>query len=243
MVQILKVFMSEAVDLGYTKNMAFKHKKFTATRTETDAVYLTEAEILHLYNFDLSHRPALAEARDLFVFGCWVGLRYSDYSNVKPENIVDVDGEKFIRIKTKKTKDVVYIPCNPMVLDIFSKYDSRPNKLPKAISEQPFNRYIKEAAKLAGMTEKGRLLSNPDAELWECISSHTARRSFATNYYLDGFPTIDLMRITGHKTERSFLHYIKISKLDAAKRMAEHNRRKNWAVLVGGINDKLKVAI
>jgi integrase len=128
-------------------------------------------------------------------------------------------------------------------LDIFNRYQNSPNKLPKTISEQVFNRYIKEAAMAAGMTETGRLLNEPKAALNECITSHTARRSFATNYYLDGFPTMDLMKITGHKTEKAFLRYIKISKLDAAKRMAEHNKKRNWAVLMGGIEQKqLRVA-
>lgn len=59
-------------------------------------------------------------------------------------------------------------------------------------------------------------------KLWKLIASHTAGRSFATNYYLDGFPTIDLMKITGHTTERSFLKYIKISKLDTTNRLQKH---------------------
>jgi hypothetical protein len=52
--------------------------------------------------------------------------------------------------------------------------------------------------------------------------------SFATNYYLQGFPTIDLMKITGHRTERSFLKYIRVSKLDTAKRLSEHIKA-NWS--------------
>ena len=78
------------------------------------------------------------------------------------------------------------------------------------------------------MNEKGRLSSKPENELWKSVSSHTARRSFATNYYLQGFPTIDLMKITGHKTERAFLKYIKVSKLDTARRLNEHIKR-NWS--------------
>ena len=234
-VQVLKVFMSEAVDLGYTTNTAFKHKNFAVTREETDSVYLSESEIVAFYKHDFSGNRKLEAVRDLFIFGCMVGLRYSDYSNVKPQNIIDVDGQQFIYIRTQKTGEVVYIPCNPVVLDIFKKYSNTPNKLPRTISGQKFNDYIKEAARAAGLTEKGRLLNDATTELCDLISSHTARRSFATNYYLDGFPTVDLMKITGHKTEKAFLQYIKISKLDAAKRMAEHNRRKNWAVLMGGL--------
>ena len=240
-VQVLKVFMSEAVDLGFTDNIAFKHKKFVVTRVPTDAVYLTESEIMKFYKHDFSSHPKLEAVRDLFVFGCMVGLRYSDYSNVKPENIIEVDGQKFIYIRTQKTGEVVYIPCNPVVLDIFNKYSHMANKLPRAISGQKFNEYVKDAARQAGFTEVGRLLNAPEMELCELISSHTARRSFSTNYYLDGFPTVDLMKITGHRTERAFLQYIKISKLDAAKRMAEHIRRKNWAVLMGGLQPPMRM--
>ena len=241
-IKAIKVFMAEAVDLNLTSNQEFRKKKFAVTHEETDAVYLSESEIMTLYNHDFTGNKRLEQVRDLFVFGCWVGLRFSDYNNVRPENIVEVMGEKMIRIKTKKTGAVVYVPCNPVVMDIFNRYEKSPNKLPKSISDVKFNLYIKEACKAAKLTETGRLLNEPDAELWQHVTSHTARRSFATNYYLEGFPTTDLMKITGHRTEKSFSQYIKVTKLDAAKRMAEHNRRKNWAAIVGGLNEKMKVA-
>jgi len=227
-IQILKVFMSEAIDLGYTDNLQFKHKKFAVFREETDAVYLTEPEILGLYRFDLSGNKRLEQVRDLFVFGCFVGLRFSDYSDVKPANIIKIENEYFIKLLTKKTGELVIIPCNPIVLQIFDKYSSNPNRLPKSLSNQKFNDYIKEVCKLAGMTEMGRLVTAPELELWECVTSHTARRSFATNLYLEGFPTIDLMKITGHRTEKAFLKYIRVTKLDTAKRLNEHIKR-SWS--------------
>ena len=235
-ISILKVFMGEAVDLGYTTNMQFKHKKFAFNEVETDQVYLTEKELLSLYKFKLSSKK-LEQVRDLFVFGAWVGLRFSDFSNIQPDNIVKIEGDHFLKVITKKTKELVIIPCNPVVLDIFNKYSHNANKLPKTLSNQKFNDYIKDVCKEAGnaeikpvkeMIEKGRLSTNPGKELWECISSHTARRSMATNYYLQGFPTIDLMKITGHKTEKAFLKYIRVSKLDTAKRLNQHIK-KNWS--------------
>jgi len=227
-IALIKVFMGEAVDLGYTTNMQFKHKKFSMPEIDVDACYLTEEEILKLYRFDLSMCKRLEKVRDLFVFGCYVGLRYSDYSNVKPENIIEIDGEYFIKMITQKTKALVIIPVNPIILEIFEKYKDNPNKLPKSISDVRFNDYIKEVARLVGFNNKGRVADNPEKELWQLISSHCARRSFATNYYLQGFPTIDLMKITGHTTERAFLKYIRISKLDTAKRLQQHIKR-NWS--------------
>jgi integrase len=113
------------------------------------------------------------------------------------------------------------------VLEIFKKYESSPNSLPKSDSNQKFNDYIKMACKEAGLTETGRLSTSPELPLFECISSHTARRSFATNLYLDGYPVIEIMKITGHKTEKAFMKYIRVTKLDAAKRLSQH-MKKRW---------------
>jgi len=137
---------------------------------------------------------------------------------------------------TQKTRELVIIPANPIVLEIFKKYEKNDHRLPRSISNQKFNEYVKNACETAGLVEKGRLSKEPEKPLFSCISSHMARRSFATNLYLEGFPTIDLMKITGHKTEKVFLKYIRVSKLDTAKRLNEHIK-KNW-------NSKiLKVAV
>ncbi len=227
-IRLLKVFMAEAVDLKYTTNLEFKHKKFTIEEVETDAVYLTEAEIVQLYQYDFAGHKKLEQVRDLFVFGCMVGLRFSDYSTIKRENIVEMEGDRFIKLITEKTKELVIIPCDSIVLEILDKYRSNHNSLPHAPSNQKFNDYIKEAAEKAGLTEIGRLATNPDWPLHQCISSHTARRSFATNLYLQSYPIPEIMKITGHKTEKAFMKYIRVTKLDAAKRLSQH-MKKRWS--------------
>lgn len=227
-IQVIKVFMNEAFDLGYTNNVQYKNRKFSAQWVDVDAVYLSEKELTHLYHFDFSGNKKLDQVRDLFIFGCCTGLRYSDYSTVRPENIVTHEGDIFLKMVTKKTGQLVIIPCDEMVLKIFDKYKDSPNRLPKTISLQKFNDYIKDACKEAEMKEAGRLVDDPDKQLWEVISSHTARRSFATNLFLQGFPSIEIMKITGHKTEKAFLKYIKVSKLDTARRLKEHQQKK-WS--------------
>ena len=221
----IKVFMAEAIDLNYTKNMEFKRKKFSMPEVDVDAVYLSEKEVIDLYSFKFEN-DRLEQVKDLFVFGCFTGLRFSDYSTVEKENIVNIDGDLFLKIIPNKTADLVIIPCNPVVLHIFKKYENNHNSLPRALSQQNFNEYIKEACKLAGLVEKGHLSTSPKMELYNCITSHTARRSFATNLYLDGYPIIEIMKITGHKTEKAFLKYIKVSKLDAAKRLNAYMKKK-----------------
>lgn len=227
-VQVIKTFMGEAVDLGYTTNLQFKHKKFKAKWQTTDAVYLKEKEILKLYRLDLSDNQRLEKVRDLFVFGCCTGLRFADYSDIRPKNIVQLEGEYFIKVATKKTGEVVIIPANPIILEIFEKYSASVNKLPAAPSNQKFNEYIKEVCRLANLDEKGRLMTDPEKPLSECVSSHTARRSFATNLFLEGYPTLEIMKITGHRTEKAFLTYIKVSKVESAMKLGKHLKLK-WS--------------
>lgn len=194
---------------------------------------------MKLYRHDFSGNKRLERVRDLFVFGCCVGLRYSDFSRIRPENIIKDGIDYFVKVTTQKTSERVIIPAHPMALEILKKYKSENSTLPRSVSSQRFNDYIKEACKIVGeaeskaagravgFNEAGRLSTEPELQLWQCVSSHTARRSMATNYYLEGFPVIDLTKITGHKTESSFLRYIKLSKLDAARRLQVHIN-KNW---------------
>ena len=71
-----------------------------------------------------------------------------------------------------------------MVTKVMERYKANPNKLPKAISAQKFNDYIKQVFKKAGLDEKGRLETDPAKPLYECVGSHTMRRSLASNFYL-----------------------------------------------------------
>jgi integrase len=192
---------------------------------ETDAVYLTEKEIRDLYKFDFSDDKRLEAVRDLFVFSCFVGLRISDARRIRPENMVTIEGEPYIKITTKKTGQPITIPCNDMVQSIFRKYKDSPTGMPPVISDQKYNQYIKELCKKAGLVETGRLNSDLSKPLCEAVSSHTARRSFATNCYLDGMDNQMIMAVTGHKTEKSFLTYIKVTREENAKRMSAHMKK------------------
>ena len=57
---------------------------------------------------------------------------------------------------------------------------------------------------------------------YKLITTHTARKSGATNMYLAGIPSIDIMKLTGHTTEVSFLKYIKVTKQETAVSLSNH---------------------
>ena len=195
--------------------MDFKSTKFKILSEEAESIYLTEEEILLLFNLDLSQNRKLETVRDLFIVGCYTGLRFSDFTQIKKENIKD----GFISIRTQKTDKPVVIPIHWTIQQILDKYcNENENSLPRAISNQKMNEYLKEIGKKAEIKEmvlvtksKGGLKVKSSVQKYELISTHTARRSLATNLFLQGFPSISIMKITGHKSEKAFLKYIKMT--------------------------------
>lgn len=71
--------------------------------------------------------------------------------------------------------------------------------------------YVENGEKKSHLVEKCKL-----------VKTHTARRSGATNMYLAGIPTIAIMKITGNKTEKEFMKYIKITEEQTAMELMNH---------------------
>jgi hypothetical protein len=93
----------------------------------------------------------LCRVRDLFLIGCHTGLRFSDFTELKPGNFKKTaDGKEYIEMMTQKTGVKVTIPVKSEVREILTRYAYQP---PKAISNQNFNEYLKEVGQLAGLTE------------------------------------------------------------------------------------------
>ncbi len=213
----LKTVMSEAVELGYTTNIQFRHKKFSIAAGQTDAVHLTEKEIARLYRFDCQGNKRLEQVRDLFVYDCFTGVqpqasrRSSSSKEINKQLIINnIDGDPHISVPIAGPGAPVILPCHPFVTEILGKYGGSPSHLPKGPSNQKFNDYIKEVCRLAGLQEKGRLATSAGLELWACVSSRTARLSMAAHFYSSGHPVHELLRITGHSTEKAFLKYIHV---------------------------------
>lgn len=221
----LKVFMAEAFDRGITKNIAFKNKKFKVLEEETDTIYLSDEELDRMLTLDLSNKHNLTLARDNFLLDCYIGLRIADFKNLKKDHIVEVQGVKMIKITLQKTESPVMIPLNKNALKILEKHDYEI----KTYTDQNMNRKIKEIGKLAGINDeiittitRGGKRVETTIKKYEKITNHTARRSFATNLYLAEVPTLAIMKMTGHKTERSFLKYIRVTQEENALRVAQH---------------------
>lgn len=220
-IQNIKTFLNNAAEKGINVNSAYKNKKFACPQEEVDKVYLTEKELTKLYELDLTRKSGLDLVRDLFLIGCYTALRYSDYTNIRPENIYNSDNGEYIKINTFKTQKNVIIPINSRVKEIIIKYG---NDLPRSISNQKSNEYLKELCKMALINDPvsiaktiGGLRTEKTEPKYKYVSTHTARRSGATNMFINGIAAHSIMIITGHKTEKAFLTYLRFSEEDNAK--------------------------
>ena len=220
-IQTLKIFLNAATEHGVNNFKKYKSRNFKSLTEESDNIYLTNKELRQFYDHDLSSMPYLEKVRDLFIVGSYTGVRFSDLQQISPDKI---KGD-FIYLKQKKTGGKVIIPVHPTVRKILKKYNG---ELPKPISNQKYNEYLKKAAKKAKINSifiktisyNGMKTERKHAK-HELISSHAARRSFCTNAYKDGIPTIAIMAISGHKTEKAFLKYIKADGEDHAKKVLD----------------------
>lgn len=221
----LKVIMRQSREEGLHNNTEFQRKSFEAMAVPVDNIYLNEDELKAMFDLDLTATPHLEVARDVFLCGCYTAQRYSDYSHLSKENIKSYSGNKVIELVQQKTGEKCIIPIRPELNYILQKYKF---DLPKT-HEQKVNKHIKVVAKMAGIDEiiyyeenRGGMDVKKKVAKCDLIKTHTARRSGCTNMYLAGIPTIDIMKISAHKTEREFLKYIKVTKEQTAISLASH---------------------
>lgn len=202
------------------------YKRFKKTSNESDSIALTESEVQRMFDYKFTDEPKLEKYRDIFLIGVYSAMRFSDYSRLDKTNFKTLDsGEFVIVIKHKKTGKNVIIPVKSELMQIMERYDY---ELPK-VSEQKMNVNIKlvgEKIKLKKEITVTKYKGAKEKEIcvpkYKLITSHTARRTGCTLFYKAGIPTIDIMMLSGHSTEKEFLNYIKIGAEDTAIRIASN---------------------
>ena len=215
----LKVFINHLIQFEL---IPFRNlKNWKAEQVDVDSIALNEEELDAMYQLDLSKDAQLEKIRDVFILGCETGLRFSDFSSIKKENINGNHIALFIS-KTSKRK---IVPISPRVKELLIKYD---NQLPTFNTSTAFNEKIKEIAKKAEISnvlvhyhQKGKDVIEDIRPKHDFVSSHTCRRSFCTNMFKKGMPVMLIRKLSGHTTDKSFYKYIKINEEEAAEMMLE----------------------
>lgn len=228
-IQFVKTIVYEAKNQDFNISQEIEKKEFRPIKEKTTFTTLSEKEINLIFEKDLTEFPYLDNARDWLIIGVWTGARASDLLSFTKKKI----NNDFIEYVAKKTNQKIVLPLHWQVKAILEKN----NGFPRKISTQKYNDYIKKVCQKVGLTEKiegaktidinnteKTKKKNPSLyrkqkgffEKWELVSTHIARRSFATNHY-GKLPTPVLMSATGHTTEKMFLAYIGKSSIDNAE--------------------------
>lgn len=221
-IKVIKLIMGHAIDNKTTTNTSILKKGFTVPKEDANTIYLNEKELDALYALKLPANQA--EVRDCFLISCCTGLRYSDILNLSKDHFNFETNT--ITLDTHKTNNRVIIPIHPRVKEILEIYNNKP---PKPQCNQSFNRMLKKLCEKAGITETitytetvGGKRKEQTVRKCDKVTTHTARRSFATNAFKLNMATLSIMAITGHKTETSFMKYIRISKEENAAILQTH---------------------
>jgi site-specific recombinase XerD len=221
MVGTLKRVLNEATDRGVNHCLKYQSKTFKRSYEEIQNIYLSIPELIKLYNHDFSANPRLDRVRDRFLIGCFTGMRYGDYSRLKEVNFID----GYVIQDMNKEDGRVIIPQHWIVKEILQKYNY---KLPMPTSHQKFNLYLKEVGEAAGFTDRVQITRTEAGvktthvfQKWQLFSSHVARRSLATNLYLENVPIKSIMALTGHKSVKQFLNYVKVTNKQIASSLVD----------------------
>lgn len=217
MITKLKYLLEKAYLNGWAVDDSYTDAK--VRENESTQIYLSEKELARIYYYDgLTKKQE--EVRDLFIVGCMTGQRYSDYSRLSKNNVV---GDN-IHVMQQKTKNKAVIPITDYVREIFEKYGG---DLPLARCIQYFNKSIKAICKKVGLTDVVVYEEEQAGDIvmvkkpkFEMISSHTARRTFATNMIRNNVSTSKIMKCTGHKSTACFDRYDRMTLVDNARSLA-----------------------
>lgn len=214
----LKWFLKWAFSKGYNHNIAYQTYKLKLKNTQKKIIFLNVSELKTLKVFKIpENKKYLDRVRDVFLFLCYSGLRYSDAYNLKRSDVKD----GYFEITTVKTSDSLVIELNKNSTEVLEKYKDIPFKNNKAlpvISNQKMNEYLQELCKLAEIDEpirityyKGNERKDEVIPKYELISTHAGRRTFICNALSLGIPVNVVMKWTGHSDYKSMKPYIDIA--------------------------------
>ena len=227
----LKWFLRWAFKKGVHQNNAYDSYKPKFKSTQKKIIFLTWDELNRLREFKIpSNKQALERVRDVFLFQCFTGLRYSDVFNLRRS---DIKGDH-IEVTTVKTSDSLIIELNNYSKAILDKYKDvafEDDKVLPVITNQKMNDYLKELAEMAGIDEpirqtyyKGNERIDEITPKYALLGTHAGRRTFICNALALGIPPQVVMKWTGHSDYKAMKPYIDIADDIKANAMRKFNQ-------------------
>lgn len=207
------------------------HKQFYIRKEEIDVLVLTPEQLkflIHDKEFESQLTPSLKKVKDIFVFGCTTGLRYSDIFLLTNKNFEQSGEDWYLKIKSKKTKTFSSIKLPAYAVSIYKKY--MPTKAGVNVFGEiglyNFNKVLKTIGEKAGFTNdlevtrerlgKAKKQSRTHKGIRFCdkMSSHMMRRTAITTLLILGMPEHLVRKISGHSASSSafnrYVHYAQV---------------------------------
>lgn len=227
----LKWFLRWSKKKGYNSNIAFETFKPKLKTTQKKVIFLTWTELTQLREYNIPEtKKYLDRVRDVFLFQCFSGLRYSDVFNLRRSDVK----ENHIEVTTVKTADSLIIELNDHSKAILNKYKDihfEHDKVLPVITNQKMNDYLKELAELAGIDEpiretyyKGNERIDEITPKYALLGTHAGRRTFICNALSLGIPAQVVMKWTGHSDYKAMKPYIDIADDIKANAMSKFNQ-------------------
>lgn len=220
-------FLNWCVKIGVCKNLDYKTFSPALKNTSKKVIFLTDDELEKLegVNLNAPNRRHLERIRDIFLFQCYSGFRYSDVVNLK---WTDIKSDTMV-ITTQKTRDTLTVEINSYtrkILDKYRPYQFPGNKVFPAPTNQEANRYLKELCRLAEIDEpvtivfyKGKERFDEVIPKHQLIGTHAARRTFVVRALSLGIPPHIVMQWTGHSSFNSMKPYVDVAGTARAEAM------------------------
>lgn len=227
----LKWFLRWGKKKGYNNNNAYEVFKPKLKTTQKKVIFLTWAELTQLREYKLPvAKKYLDRVRDVFLFQCFTGLRYSDVFNLRRSDVK----ENHIEVTTVKTADSLIIELNnhsKAILDKYKDVHFEYDKVLPVITNQKINEYLKELGELAEINEpiretyyKGNQRIDETTPKYALLGTHAGRRTFICNALSLGIPPQVVMKWTGHSDYKAMKPYIDIADEIKANAMDKFNR-------------------
>jgi len=193
---------------GYHSSTAYRdmNVNIRTQKPETNVVNLTIEELARVNQLSFNENETRYEkARDVFLFSCFTGLRYSELRTIRRSSIK----YNYLAITSQNTEESIRVPLVDLAQAILEKYKDTEDSNPiPVVSQQKYNEYLKEIGKRAELNEqhtqihyKGRERIKITLPKWQLLSSHVGRLTFTSLAVFLDIPLEAVSKITGFKND------------------------------------------
>lgn len=207
------------------------HKNFYVRHEEIPIIVLSPEQLNFLiYNKDFEESLSfrLKKVKDIFVFGCTVGLRYSDIKALTPYNIEVLNSDYYLSVVSKKTSTATRIRLPEYAVKIIKNQNKHSKTIFPKLHLSNFNKYLQEIGQLAGwthnaekqrqkrgilkQTRKSLQTENHQVRFCDLLTSHSMRKTAITMMVCLGMPEPIVRNISGHSPgSKDFHRYVNYS--------------------------------